>query len=528
MAMQTLNNGESFLNIRTKINGNFSELYDTQAGVVDVVRYATGGTGTELDPWTGWDTEVTWQSFTRYRFRAGWYALATSPNFAYDGISIEGDPGTFWLHTGTGPALLMDAGADQDSNWIMRPMVSNIQIRGKVTQLTGTLNFSTASTTVTGTGTQFTSQVSVGDAISYLPGTGSAYSMVVTAIASNTSLTIDKVPLATRNASEGYVCKSKYGFFVRGTRFGQFDNCSAKDIVESGFYSEAAVSNFLRNFRVSWHDPSRLAWYRCIPKYGIVAATRGAANHSTCWSIENCVVEGAIEKCIWIKFGCYHNTVINGASELGYGVGLQIDGEKNYAFNHNCEQNGSHQLLVTGTRNLLASVSCMGTQARIEGGFNTLLGVVSLGGLEIAASAAGTRLINAAYYTLTDQGTQTIYDALDLGSNRRAYIGVLKPVVTTNPVNCNLGNELVIQLDDTTTTVTIQTPTNAVDLDEIQFIVYNVSASATRTISWSAGFVAAAGVTLPTNVAPGAGGIISAKAVYMAVFNKWVVLSVGN
>ena len=44
---------------------------------VDVAAYATGGTGTSGDPWTGWDTATTWSTARKYVFRPGHY-LATS------------------------------------------------------------------------------------------------------------------------------------------------------------------------------------------------------------------------------------------------------------------------------------------------------------------------------------------------------------------------------------------------------------------------------------------------------------------
>ena len=69
---------------------------------INVRDYVTGGTGTSVSPWTGWDTAITWSPYTTYYFPDGWYAYSTSPQFGRAGISIIGGKNTFLKFTGTG------------------------------------------------------------------------------------------------------------------------------------------------------------------------------------------------------------------------------------------------------------------------------------------------------------------------------------------------------------------------------------------------------------------------------------------
>lgn len=78
--------------------------------ITSVNRFVTGGTGTEPDPWTGWDTAITWASQTSYIFEDGWYAYATSPNFAHSALALVMRSGTVIKHTGSGWAMVCDAG----------------------------------------------------------------------------------------------------------------------------------------------------------------------------------------------------------------------------------------------------------------------------------------------------------------------------------------------------------------------------------------------------------------------------------
>lgn len=77
---------------------------------VSVQGFVTGGAGTAASPWTGWDTGITWSANTQYDFLDGVYAYATSPNFAKNNLKLNGRRNTVLQHTGSGYALLCDAG----------------------------------------------------------------------------------------------------------------------------------------------------------------------------------------------------------------------------------------------------------------------------------------------------------------------------------------------------------------------------------------------------------------------------------
>lgn len=76
-----------------------------------VNRFATGGNGSSGNPWTGWDTAITWAANTHYHFPPGVYAYATAPNWAILGIHLSGEGkggATILKHTGAGPAVKFD------------------------------------------------------------------------------------------------------------------------------------------------------------------------------------------------------------------------------------------------------------------------------------------------------------------------------------------------------------------------------------------------------------------------------------
>lgn len=69
--------------------------------MIDVSQSATGGSGTAANPWTGWDTAISWTADTTYYFPKGVYAYSASPNFALSGIRLIGENATLKF-TGTG------------------------------------------------------------------------------------------------------------------------------------------------------------------------------------------------------------------------------------------------------------------------------------------------------------------------------------------------------------------------------------------------------------------------------------------
>lgn len=75
-----------------------------------VSHYATGGSGTEADPWTGWET-LGFTADTAYIFPEGWYAADTFPNWALAGSSYIAEGAVHLQHTGAGVGVRLDGGA---------------------------------------------------------------------------------------------------------------------------------------------------------------------------------------------------------------------------------------------------------------------------------------------------------------------------------------------------------------------------------------------------------------------------------
>jgi hypothetical protein len=79
----------------------------TLNGVVFVHKHATAGDGSIARPYTGWDTKVPWVSGWRYIFKGtnerGYYAYATTPNWALDYIQLLGIGEVTLVHTGVDP-----------------------------------------------------------------------------------------------------------------------------------------------------------------------------------------------------------------------------------------------------------------------------------------------------------------------------------------------------------------------------------------------------------------------------------------
>ena len=95
-------------------------------GVVDVADAATGGTGTSGDPWTGWDTAITWSANTRYIYRSGYFAHDGATNFLKTEIQHIGEGTPIIKHTGRGYAFKLDA----DTIWIFGARIEGLLVEG--------------------------------------------------------------------------------------------------------------------------------------------------------------------------------------------------------------------------------------------------------------------------------------------------------------------------------------------------------------------------------------------------------------
>lgn len=100
-----------------------------------VHTYATGGTGTSADPWTGWDAACPWASGKAFIFTTGYFrhsatlALDELRNIYFSGM---GD-GTVLLYTGSGTAVSCQRRADDIINYMHHPMYNyfgNFRIDG--------------------------------------------------------------------------------------------------------------------------------------------------------------------------------------------------------------------------------------------------------------------------------------------------------------------------------------------------------------------------------------------------------------
>jgi hypothetical protein len=104
-------------------------------GTVDVASFATGGTGTKLDPWTGWSTAIAWAGRVVYHFRPGWFALPASPaGWRVGDLTLHG-AGTFATHlkyTGAADAAaaVVDLGVADGAAQVLNCRISDLSIDG--------------------------------------------------------------------------------------------------------------------------------------------------------------------------------------------------------------------------------------------------------------------------------------------------------------------------------------------------------------------------------------------------------------
>lgn len=127
------NNVERYTGTRWTI-----DLSSSPYGSVMVQLAATGGTGTVGDPWTGWDTAITWTAGIEYYFGPGYFSYAVAPNWALNGIRIIGAGSrlTRLIYTGTGDVVTFDAGPGV-SNSIINIHIEGFLIKGTVSALSG-------------------------------------------------------------------------------------------------------------------------------------------------------------------------------------------------------------------------------------------------------------------------------------------------------------------------------------------------------------------------------------------------------
>lgn len=494
---------------------------------VFVHEAATGGVGTSGDPWTGWDTAITWAAHKRYKLKPGWYSYSTSPNFGLAGLELIAEPGAYLRHTGTGNALIFDAGSGEGTDWTQGLRVEGVQVYGNPTALTGTLSVSNGGTAVTGSGTAFTTEIEVGDSITFAAGQSTARSYVVSVITDDTNLTINRTASQAESGQAAKVTKTRYGFYLRGIRNSSFDRCRAHDVVTAGMWTEACVTNSLRLFRVTNNTPSDGEAFNCRPQYGIVTTGRGA-DHSTTWTIEEPVIEGPQIYGIWFKTDSYGNTVINGTSEGNPGIGIQLDGPRNALIGIDVEANTGNDIVVNSAYNSLVNVMSFGTVTVTSSGAHATF----IGGyyqtLTINSSAYRARLFGAFVNgTLTDSGNETTY-IRKTTSDLTSAIGIPRPVEASITASGSMATNVLLAnlfTISTSTNCTLNAPSNAFNGCEITYRFDNNSGSQ-KTISWNAVFEATTQNALPATIEHQKTIYVTAR--YSSFWTKWQVTNVAS
>lgn len=469
---------------------------------VDVSSYATGGDGSIGNPWTGWDTAITWQVFTRYHFLAGYYSFATSPNYGLKGIELTAEPGAVLVHTGTGPAMIFDAGAS--SVWVGNIKVDNMQVDGNTAALVGTIGVTNGSVNVVGTGTNFLTSVAVGDAITISPDNASADSYVVATVVDDTNLTFDRVySTTTASGLTVKVCKTSYGFYIRGVEMSVFDRCRANNVAIAGMYTEAFLVSSVRLFRVTNSDagPSIATTYSCRPQHGIVFAGRGA-DWTTTINVEEATFVGMQRTGYWFKADSYGCTVINGVAQEGKNEGIRLDGVGHQIISTDVESNTSWDIISTGSRNCILNVNSFSSNGFTTSGSvstNSVIGGIWTT-LTLASGSSRCSVKDAAITTFTDSGSNNLYQCPS-GTDLRARVGILRRITTapgsgTVAADCRLTERVQVSISST---CTMSAPTNPTNGDEIEYVFHNNSGG-DQTIVWNAVFVSLTGATLPVTI----------------------------
>lgn len=83
----------------------------TSGAPVNVIDYVSGGAGTDVDPYVGWDTLTPWAANTEFVFPSGVFEYDTTLDLAYSKIYVRGvGRGTVLKFTGTGNCVSFDGG----------------------------------------------------------------------------------------------------------------------------------------------------------------------------------------------------------------------------------------------------------------------------------------------------------------------------------------------------------------------------------------------------------------------------------
>lgn len=497
------------------------------AGIgINVAGFATGGDGTEGNPWTGMFDALTFEAHKSYFYKSGHYAYPDSPNFMKTDIAHVGQPGVFFHHTGTGDAFIFESDA-LAVTWYHRHRIENITILGHVTTLTGSASATAGTNTVTGSGTLFTSEVAVGDAIAFGFGGATNETRIVTAIADNTHLTVVSNWDTTKTAAGMKCGKSRYGMRMSGIRNAMLKNITVHDVAQAALYTEYCVTNHAELFVTSYHDPVQSTEFQIRSRYGVVLD-----NSTTTWTFTELVVEGTQEIGIWPKTDCYGNTFINGTSEGNKGKGAVIESVLNTFINTDFEVNGDDDVVVNQSRNSFINIVSLGTFRinagqgnHIRGGeFNDLIIASDVGFSEVEHP-----LING---TFDDNSLSTfkrgVLETLTAGVFRNdSHLGNVMSKVevidsaTTLDTNARNANIFTVVLAHN---ATLANPTNAING---QMVTWRVLQTASFTITYGSKFRISSSKDFPI-VPVTAGEILYLTARYNSTDDKWDIVQANS
>jgi|ERR1041385_2400390 hypothetical protein len=480
---------------------------------VDVSAFATGGSGTSGSPWTGWDTAITWTAFTEYHFRKGYFAYATSPNFALSGIHLIGEAGTYFVHTGSGDAFTMDAGAVVGSTWIQNVRVENIILTGHTTSLTGTATATAGAATVTGTGTLFTTELAVGDAISFQSGMNTE-SRLVTVITDNTHLTVGDNWAANQSGAI-HAGKTNNGFYIRAIRNGYFNHLAAHDVANAALVCRAMVTNEFNNFRVTYHEPTQGTGYVVRPQYGIYLDTRTGSNADgdTTLIFNNPVIEGVQKKGIYgprrdtMPYSC----VFIGGTVEGMPAGVyavDIGGDQNVFLGLDIEANANNipSFVISGERNIISSAYVEGDINITSGTQNRIQQVrLQIGNITITSAHNIIDGVTCTNGSVIDNSGSMIrlggYSA-SAGFDNRSFLDnlILRPQFLTpdgsNNVATDAATGCFFFINGITADITLLNPTNPTNGQKITWSI-SISGGVDRNIAYDTAFTTPQGRAFP-------------------------------
>jgi hypothetical protein len=483
---------------------------------VDVAAAATGGDGTSGSPWTGWDTAITWAARTEYRFRAGFYAHDGSTNFLEEGIALIGEGGVVIQHTGSGPGMKFDS----ENTFISNIYIENIDVEGNYSTGTGTASPVSGQTSLTGSGTNWLTSVDVGDTITFWTDDFiDVETRTVTAIASNTSLTVDVAWTTSRTGQQFRIGKTTDGWWFDGLRSATVVHCSAKNVGRAAFYGQALICNVFTNLRSFYYTHPVGIFVR--EKYALLLSNRSG---TFCVGnvFENFVAEFTRDVGIYVEAGCYNNVFAGGTSESNLGQALVCAGEHNTFIGLACEANlisstlTAQDVLISGASNdflhsTVDNVAAGGGYIKITGDKNRVIGCRGL--VNVSGSGAASNTVEDLDGTLTNTGTDTHYRGNGAAHPNDSSLGICRPVATNPGTSGSIAfdardqNVLNIQASGD---LTLANPSNLTNGQRVTYSINNGTGGAI-TLAYGSYFVAVGGVDLPTSIPSGAHCIISGE-----------------